>query len=387
MSRRGFILALSVFAALTCFAVSAMADGKRVALVIGNSIYRNVPTLPNPANDAADIGAALNRLGFAVTLVTNASFDQMRRGLIAFGRDAAGADMAAVFFAGHGMEISGENWLIPVDAELKKDTDAANEAVSLRSVILQVSNTTSLGLVILDACRNNPFAAKMSRSLALRAAIGGGLGRIEPVGNVLVAYAARDGTTALDGDGRNSPFTAALLHNIETPGVEVTFMLRNVRDDVMEVTRNEQQPFVYGSLSRRAIYLTGQPSSSAQVNTNQANAAPADAGAPSRVAPAPSSLAIDPALVGTWEIMVPSDRGMSRWIWRIMSDGTYKFRAEGPRAAPSHEGTMSAVNGRWSIHANRGLTNYDDSGSYEIRDTAAVITGKLGTGYWKRSLQ
>jgi len=388
MDRRGFILGLGVVAALAGLAVPpGLADGKRVALVIGNSTYRNVPTLPNPANDGADIAAALTRLGFAVTLVTNASFDQMRRGLIAFGRDAAGADMAAVFFAGHGMEISGENWLIPVDAELKKDTDAANEAVSLRSVILQVSNTTSLGLVVLDACRNNPFVAKMSRSLALRAVIGGGLGRIEPVGNVLVAYAARDGTTALDGDGRNSPFTAALLHNIETPGVEVTFMLRNVRDDVMEVTRNEQQPFVYGSLSRKAIYLAGQPSSADQVAANQANATPADASAPSRVAPAPSSLAIDPALVGTWEIMVPSDRGMSRWIWRIMGDGTYKFRAEGPRAAPAHEGTIAAVNGHWSIHANRGLTGYDDGGSYEIRDTAAVITGKLGTGYWKRSLQ
>jgi uncharacterized caspase-like protein len=388
MNRRGFILGLGVVAALAGFAVPpALADGKRVALVIGNSTYRNVPTLPNPANDGADIAAALTRLGFAVTLVTNASFDQMRRGLIAFGRDAAGADMAAVFFAGHGMEISGENWLIPVDAELKKDTDAANEAVSLRSVILQVSNTTSLGLVVLDACRNNPFIAKMSRSLALRAVIGGGLGRIEPIGNVLVAYAARDGTTALDGDGRNSPFTAALLHNIETPGVEVTFMLRNVRDDVMEVTRNEQQPFVYGSLSRKAIYLAGQPSSADQMAANQANATPVDASAPSRVAPAPSSLAIDPALVGTWEIMVPSDRGMSRWIWRIMGDGTYKFRAEGPRAAPAHEGTIAAVNGHWSIHANRGLTGYDDSGSYEIRDTAAVITGKLGTGYWKRSLQ
>ena len=387
MDRRGFILGLGVVAALAGLAVPpGLADGKRVALVIGNSTYRNVPTLPNPANDGADIAAALTRLGFAVTLVTNASFDQMRRGLIAFGRDAAGADMAAVFFAGHGMEISGENWLIPVDAELKKDTDAANEAVSLRSVILQVPNTTSLGLVVLDACRNNPFVAKMSRSLALRAVIGGGLGRIEPVGNVLVAYAARDGTTALDGDGRNSPFTAALLHNIETPGVEVTFMLRNVRDDVMEVTRNEQQPFVYGSLSRKAIYLAGQPSSADQMAANQANATPVDASAPSRVAPAPSSLAIDPALVGTWEIMVPSDRGMSRWIWRIMGDGTYKFRAEGPRAAPAHEGTIAAVNGHWSIHANRGLTGYDDGGSYEIRDAAAVITGKLGTGYWKRSL-
>ena len=253
MNRRGFILGLGAGVALAGLAVApAVADGKRVALVIGNSAYRNVPALPNPANDAGDVAAALKRLGFAVALITDASFEQMRRGLIALGRDAADADMAAVFFAGHGMEINGENWLIPIDAELQKDTDAANEAVSLGSVMLQLSNTRSLGLVILDACRNNPFAAKMRRSLALRAVDRGGLGRIEPVGNVLVAYAARDGTTALDGDGRNSPFTTALLRNIETPGVEVTFMFRNVRDDVMEATANEQQPFVYGSLSRRA---------------------------------------------------------------------------------------------------------------------------------------
>jgi uncharacterized caspase-like protein len=220
MNRRGFISGLAVAAALAGFtSASALADGRRVALVIGNGAYRSVPALPNPPNDAGDVVAALKRLGFEVTLITNASFDEMRRGLIALGRDAAGADMATVYFAGHGMEINGENWLIPVDAELKRDTDAANEAISLQSVMMQVSSTTSLGLVILDACRNNPFAAKMNRSLAVRA-VSGGLGRIEPVGNVLVAYAARDGTTALDGNGRNSPFTAALLRNIETPGVD-----------------------------------------------------------------------------------------------------------------------------------------------------------------------
>jgi hypothetical protein len=384
MNRRGFIQGLGVIAALPTFVAPALADGKRVALVIGNSAYRNVPALPNPANDAGDIAAALTRLGFAVNLITNASFDDMRRGLIALGREASGADMAAVYFAGHGMEVSGENWLIPVDAELKKDTDAANEAVSLQTVMLQVSNTASLGLVILDACRNNPFAAKMHRSLALRAASSSGLGRIEPVGNVLVAYAARDGTTALDGDGRNSPFATALLHNIETPGVEVTFMFRNVRDDVMEATRNEQQPFVYGSLSRRAIYLAGQPSSADQAGTTQAYAAPAAAAATS---PAPLPSTIDPALVGTWEIMVPNDRGASRWIWRIMGDGTYTFHAEGRRPAPPHEGTITAMKGQWSIHAVRGLAGYKDGGSYEVRDTTAVITGKLGTGYWKRSVQ
>ena len=388
MYRRGLILGLGVIALLMGFAAApASADGKRVALVVGNSAYRNVPELPNPANDAGAVAAALNRLGFSVTLIANASCEEMRRGLIALGREAAGADMAVMYFAGHGMEISGENWLIPIDAELKKDIDAENEAISLRSVMLHVSNTTSLGLVVLDACRNNPFAAKMHRALALRAATAGGLGRIEPVGNVLVAYAARDGTTALDGDGRNSPFTTALLHNIETPGIEVTFMFRNVRDDVMEATRNEQQPFVYGSLSRRAIYLAGDPPSADQASTKQANASPAVAGAPSTTAPAPPPSAIDPALVGTWEITVPNDRGLSRWTWRIMGDGTYKFRAEGQRAAPAHEGTITATNGHWALHAMKGLTGYDDAGSYEVHDTTAVITGKLGTGYWKRSLQ
>jgi hypothetical protein len=387
MDRRGFISGLTVTAAVAGFPSAAVvADGRRVALVIGNGAYKSVPMLPNPPSDAGDIAAALKRLGFTVTLLTNANFDEMRRGLIALGRDAAGADMAAVYFAGHGMEINGENWLIPVDAELKRDTDAANEAVSLQSVMLQVSSTMSLGLVILDACRNNPFAAKMNRSLAVRAAVSGGLGRIEPVGNVLVAYAARDGTTALDGDARNSPFTAALLRNIETPGVEVTFVFRNVRDDVMETTRNEQQPFVYGSLSRKAIYLAGLPPPGS-ANTTQANAMPAVA-APALPAPAMPAAVIDPALVGTWEIMVPSGRSQSRWVWQMMGDGTYKFHTEGGRAAPSHEGTLTAANGRWTLHALKGLSkDYSDGGSYEIHDTIAVITGKLGTGYWKRSVE
>ena len=374
------VVALTV-AALTSLAASADADGKRVALIIGNSAYRNVPALPNPANDASDVAAAFKRLGFAVTLVQNGSFDDMRRGLLAFGQAAAGADMAAVYFAGHGMEVNGENWLVPVDAALKRETDAENEAISLRSVMMQVSSTTSLGLVVLDACRNNPFIAKMQRTLANRA-ISGGLGRIEPVGNVLVAYAARDGTTALDGDGHNSPFTTALLHNIEQPGVEVTFMFRNVRDDVMDATGNEQQPFVYGSLSRKAIYLAGQPATRDQQPSQQANLAPLTPTAPA--VPAPPSL-IDPALVGSWELMVSSDRGLSRWVWNILPNGTYNFHSEGGRPAPTHEGTMTAANGHWTLHVVKGMRNWDDGGSYDVHDTTAVIIGKLGTGNWKRA--
>ena len=380
MNRREFVSGLTAAAAFAGAApTAAAAEGRRVALVIGNGAYGNVPALLNPPNDASDIAAALKRLGFTVSLATNASFDEMRRGLIALGRDAAGADMAAVYFAGHGMEINGDNWLIPIDAALKRDTDAANEAISLQSVMLQVSNTTSLGLVILDACRDNPFAVRMNRSLATRAATMGGLGRIEPTGNVLVAYAARDGTTALDGDARNSPFAAALLRNIEAPGVEVTFMFRNVRDDVMEATRNQQQPFVYGSLSRKAIYLAGPPPAGAD-----GAALPAVV---SLAAPRGPSSTIDLALVGTWEIMVPNGRGQSRWIWEIMGDGTYRFHAEPQRSARPHEGTITAANGRWTLRALRGLSGYSDGGAYEIHDAMAVITGKLGTGAWKRSAE
>jgi Caspase domain len=155
---------------------------------------------------------------------------------------------------GHGMEIGGENWLIPIDAELRSDTDAESETIPLRSAMLQVANASSLGLVILDSCRNNPFAAKMQHGSRYRA-VDRGLARVEPTDNVLVAYAAKDGTTANDGNGRNSPFTAALLNNLEMPGVEINFLFRIVRDEVIAATKREQQPFVYGSLSRQSIYL------------------------------------------------------------------------------------------------------------------------------------
>jgi hypothetical protein len=243
-------LALALAAVLT----AAQAAPQRVALVIGNGAYRSAPSLPNPPNDASDMAASLSRLGFAVTRLDNAGFDAMRRALLDFGRRARDAEMAVVFFAGHGMELGAENWLIPVDAELRTDADVEQEAIPLKNVIATVDGAARLALVVLDACRNNPFDARMQRAGRARA-VARGLARIEPSGNVLVAYAAKDGTTAADGSGRNSPFTAALLNNIETPGLEVNFLFRNVRDEVMAATRREQQPFVYGSLSREAIYL------------------------------------------------------------------------------------------------------------------------------------
>ncbi|MGH6641384.1 MAG: caspase family protein [Bradyrhizobium sp.] len=244
----------TIFLASIWLLTQPAAAESRVALVIGNGAYAKVPELPNPPSDAADMGRALERLNFKVTQIKNATAQEMRKAVVDFGRTAEGAEMAVVFYAGHGMEVGGENWLIPISAELRSDADIESEAVSLRSISLQVSKARRLGLVILDACRNNPFAAKMKRSLNTRA-VTRGLAPSEPSDNVLIAYAARDGTTASDGDGRNSPFTTALLRHIETPGLEISFLFRRVRDDVMTATKREQQPFVYGSLSKEEIYL------------------------------------------------------------------------------------------------------------------------------------
>jgi hypothetical protein len=254
----------------------------RVALVIGNSSYQNAVALPNPVNDAIDISNSLKRLGFDVKTITNAKFDDMRRALIGFGQQTRNAEIAVVFFAGHGMEIGGENWLIPVDAQLATDRDAANEAIGLQSLTRVVSTASKLGLVILDACRSNPFLSKMQRTGTLSRAVDRGFTRVEPTDNVLVAYSARDGTTANDGSGRNSPFTSSLLRNIEQPNLEIRFLFATVRDDVMAATQREQQPYIYGSLSRDAIYL----------NPAAAGSVPAIV-SPSSVAVKPG---IDPAL-------------------------------------------------------------------------------------------
>ena len=213
-ARLGCVVAV---ATLLLSAISASAQ-TRVALVIGNGAYRHVPALPNPGNDAGDIAASLERLGFSVRRVENGRFEDMRRALLDFGRGRATAEMAVVFFAGHGMEVGGENWLIPIDAELQDRHRHRAEAVAPQERHADGrGRVASSGWSILDACRNNPFAAKMQRTVRTRA-VDRGLTRIEPTGSVLVAYAAKDGTTAADGSGRNSPFTAALLKHLETPG-------------------------------------------------------------------------------------------------------------------------------------------------------------------------
>ena len=264
---------------------------RRIALVIGNGRYTaEKDVLDNPANDAKAIAKALTRIGFYGVKPNGDDFavnfaapgvpalidlDQKRlgRALAALERAAPGVSQAVIYYAGHGIEVSGENYLIPIDAKLAHDTDAKYETQPLRRALDAIDGATGLRLVILDACRNNPFRARLFRNRG----DGGGLRSIEPPGNVLVAYAAKHGSFASDGKKGtvNSPFAAALLSHIEKPGLEVVDLFREVKDDVLDRTEHLQEPYLYGSLGRRREYFV-LPVAVPRPNTaaNQAVTAP-----------------------------------------------------------------------------------------------------------------
>src|SRR5437879_2970363 len=253
---RGFFLAAALLLGVCQPAIAE----KRVALVLGNSAYQNVARLPNPVNDGTVIAATLKNAGFDVVDERHdLPAAETRRALRDFADRARDADIAVVYYAGHGIEVDGTNYLIPVDAKLERDTDVYDEAFSLDRVLLAIEPAKQLRLVILDACRDNPFAKTMKRTVASRA-IGQGLAKVEPTSpNMLIAYSAKAGSTAADGDGTNSPFTVALSKHLTTPGLDVRRAFGFVRDDVLKTTNNRQEPFVYGSLGGDDVPLVPAP--------------------------------------------------------------------------------------------------------------------------------
>ena len=263
-------------AALLLVCQPAFAE-KRVALVLGNSAYQNVVPLSNPVNDGAVIAAKLKQAGFdVVDSRHDLSAAETRRALRDFADAARDADIAVVYYAGHGMEVDGTNYLIPVDARLERDTDVYDEALSLDRVLVAVEPAKQLRLVILDACRDNPFARVMKRTVASRA-IGSGLAKIEPTSpNTLIAYSAKAGSTAQDGDARNSPFTLALANHLTTPGLDVRKAFGFARDDVLKATGNRQEPFVYGSLGGNDVPLVPAKLAPAAAAPNPQSEARAD---------------------------------------------------------------------------------------------------------------
>lgn len=264
-------LVVPVLAKLVVADQAAPRQGRRVALVVGNSAYRRVPELINPRNDANAVAAALRNVGFdAVVQVSDTTREKLAEALRTFAAEAARADWAMVYYAGHGIEVNGRNYLLPVDARLAADRDVLSEAVPLDAVMASLEGVRKLKLVVLDACRDNPFAPQMQRTATVADAgasvptvgstmatrsIGRGLGEVKVSGASLVVFAAKHGQTALDGEGGNSPFAIALVQRIATPGVEINKIFRLVRDDVMEATAGRQEPFTYGSLPGREDFF------------------------------------------------------------------------------------------------------------------------------------
>lgn len=244
-------------------AVVLTPSGRRVALVIGNSAYKSAPFLPNPVRDATTVADALRKIGFqTVNLVKDAGRDKMVEALRSFAKEADNSDWALIYYAGHGIEMGGVNYLIPVDARLVSDRDVQFEAIGLDQLMSATEGARKLRIMLLDACRDNPFLNQIKRSTATRS-MGRGLAQVEPDAGMLVVYAAKHGQVALDGEGgANSPFVSALIKRIATPQIEIRKLFDLVRDDVMAATGRQQQPFSYGSVpgSEDFYFLTRKTS-------------------------------------------------------------------------------------------------------------------------------
>jgi uncharacterized caspase-like protein len=242
-------LVLFLIAILISPAEVAYADA-RVALVIGNSAYRHTPQLINPINDAKDIAAALSSLGFDVTEAIDLDKGAFDDALRAFANRSAAARTALVFYAGHGLQVSGQNYLLPIDARLESERDLDFEAIRL-DVILRQLETGRAGrtsLVFLDACRDNPLARNLARAMGVRS-IQGGLAPVDSGAGVFIAFSTQPGNVARDGVGRNSPFAHALLRHIAAPDRNVSALMIAVRKDVMAATGGAQVPWDHSALT------------------------------------------------------------------------------------------------------------------------------------------
>jgi tetratricopeptide (TPR) repeat protein len=260
--RRFLVALLCILGGLA--ASSPVIAATRLALVLGNGKYQAVPALGNPANDAADLAQALRGVGFEVIEQRDATRDVMAKAVHDFSERLRGADVALFFYAGHGLQMNGENYLLPVDAKIDSPADVRFNTINLSDIQQEMEGSGRTTIIILDACRDNPFAEKLARGG--RAVPDRGLRRVEASGEgSLIVYATQPNNVALDGTGRNSPFTAALLKHVATPGIEVRQMISRVRGDVLAATEHRQTPWDSSSLVGD-VYLAGLPTATAAAN-------------------------------------------------------------------------------------------------------------------------
>lgn len=265
---------LIAFVAALFIAPPAPAE-ERIALVIGMARYENIVALKNTAGDAALISDTLGDIGFQVTTLVDAPHDELVAALDDFRFAAETSDLALIYFAGHGVEVQGENFLIPVDARVTTNAELQRQAVSLKDLLAAVDRARKMRVVILDSCRNNPLPGSIVADAGSGGSQpdsttrgGGGLVTPSPDRGTLVAYAAKDGNVALDGAGANSPFALALARRLAVPGLEISLMFRQVRDDVLAETGGRQEPHTYGSLSGIPYFLAGADRVDSQIENN-----------------------------------------------------------------------------------------------------------------------
>lgn len=223
-------------------AVSAKPDERRVALVIGNSVYQGSPSLKNPGNDAQAIAKRMKALGFEVILRTDATQKEMNRAITLFGEKLSSGGIGLFYYAGHGMQVRGRNFLVPVDAAIEGEAAVRSESVNLELVLDQLA-VARIGMVILDACRNNPFER------SFRSGAGSGLAQVDAPKGVLVAYATAPGKVAADGAGKHGLYTSELLRALDQPGRRVEDLFKQVRARVSAATNDQQIPWESSSLT------------------------------------------------------------------------------------------------------------------------------------------
>jgi hypothetical protein len=274
---------LTIILSLICvvFTANAAKADRRVAFVVGNGTYKNVTPLPNPPIDAKAMAGVLRNAGFDVVEGINLTRDKMTERLLEFGKKTQGADVAVFFYAGHGIAVDGVNYLLPIDADIKSEMDVKlGNAINVDVTLDQTMNDSKVKLVFLDACRDNPFAAKIKAGATSRSvSVATGLAEMKSGEGTLIAFATGPGQTALDGqEGTNSPFTRALMANITQPGIEIQQAMTQVRAQVNEETHKGQLPWGHTNLIG-AVYLNpaaapaGSPATAVNtpVSTTSAN--------------------------------------------------------------------------------------------------------------------
>jgi hypothetical protein len=418
------------------------ADARRVALVIGNDSYQNAQVLSNARSDAKAVAKALEVAGFSVTLKQDLTLKSMKEALRAFKAEVAGGDEALFYFSGHGVQFEGSNYLIPVDVIAQSEEQVADDSVALQRVLDDLRDQKArFTLAIIDACRENPFKGA-GRGLSRR-----GLAPVTAATGQMVLYSAGAGQEALDRLGPhdadpNGVFTRVFIREIKKPGVPADQILKNVRDQVVQMAKSinhEQVPALYdqsigefyfiakgpavaaapldfrhvetaeereqsfwdrikdsndpadfsdykkqyptGPHTGEAALLLRKLNRPAEPATVKFKAEPAVEPAAAHPVAAQANSPVDAAVQGTWTQMVPNPHGVSTWFWEIRANGTYAFWSTGPGAVAPHSGTLLAAEGKWAMNS----PSWVDGGTYHVPNgNTLVANGRLGTGYWHR---